>query len=120
MSEAYADSLEQQDVGDVTFLRIQIPMLYADQTTEDLFLRLEALVVDSGHRKFVLDLGVIEYLASAALGKLVSLHRKARAAGARLVLCNVPPNLARMLQITRLADVMIVCRSEREALGSFA
>ena len=58
-------------------------------------------------RCFVLDVGAIQYFASAALGKLVGLNRKARQADARLVLCAVTPTVARVLEISRLSDVLI-------------
>jgi len=112
--------LERQDVGDVTVLRINVPMLWGDQASDELFEQLYSLVESSANRKFVLDVGAIQYCASAALGKLVALNRKVIAAEARLALCRVTPPVARILQVTRLADVLIAYASEREAVQSFA
>ena len=59
-------------------------------------------------------------VASAALGKFVGLSRKGRAADARLVLCCVTPPVARILEVTRLNDVLLAYPSEQEAVQSFS
>jgi anti-sigma B factor antagonist len=112
--------LERKDVGPVTVLRINTPMLRGDQDSDELFEQIGSLVENSRERKFVLDVGAIQYFASAALGKLVSLNRKARAADARLVMCNVTPSVARILQVTRLSDVLVSYDSEGEAVRSLS
>ncbi len=111
--------LERQDVDNVTVLRVQVPVLVSDETTEELFDQLFTIVENSGRDKFVLNVGAIQALASAALGKLVTLYRKASANKARLVMCDVTPSVERILQITRLADVLLAYNSEGEALQSF-
>jgi anti-anti-sigma factor len=113
------DLLEREDIGDMTVFRVNAPTLRDDLITEDVFQHLFT-VVDEGKRlKVVLNLSAIQYFASAALGKLVVLTRKARVANVRLVLCNVTPNVEQALQITRLADLMIVYHDEQEARRSF-
>jgi len=112
--------LERKDVGPVTVLRILIPMLRGDEVSDELFEQLTSLVESSNEGKFVLDVGAIQYFASAALGKLVSLNRKARSADARLVVCNVTPSVARILEVTHLADVLISYDSEGEAVRSLS
>jgi anti-sigma B factor antagonist len=114
-----SNSLERQDVNDVTVLRVQVPLLLSDETTEELFERLFSFVENSGRDKLVLNVGAIQALASAALGKLVTLYRKSAAKKVRVVMCDVTPSVARILQITRLADVLIAYDSEGEALASF-
>jgi anti-anti-sigma factor len=121
MSEPFQGRLlERADSGDVTVVRVHPPRLWDDATTEELFRRLHALIEEDGCRKLVLNLEAVEYFVSATLGKLVMLHRKARAAQARLVLCNVTPAVARLLQVTHLADLLLSYPDEREALRSFA
>jgi anti-anti-sigma factor len=112
--------LEHEEHGDVTVVRIKEPMLRGDAATEDLFTNLYALVEDGGHHKLVLNLGAVVYLASAALGRLVTLYHKARAAGTRLALCEVTPTVDHLLRLSRLADLMLVYGDERKAIGSFA
>lgn len=47
---------------------------------------------------------------------MIALDRKALAADARWVVCNVTPTVQQMLELTRLADVLIGYDSEREAV----
>jgi len=112
--------LDRKDVGPVTVMRINAPMLRGDQDSDELFDRLVDLVENTDRRKIVLDVGAIQYFASAALGKLVSLNRKARQAEARMVLCNVTPTVARILEVTHLADVLVSYNDEDEAVRSFS
>src|SRR5262245_5934816 len=49
--------LDRKDVGPVTILRINTPMLWGDQTSDELFDQLVALVENSDRRQIVLDVG---------------------------------------------------------------
>jgi anti-sigma B factor antagonist len=121
MSETQASALlARQDFGAVTVLRIQEPMLRADETTEALFDQTNALVDDAGRARLVLNLAVVVYLASKALGRLVTLLRKARSAGGGVALCRVPRSIEEMLRITHLGDLLLVYGDEQEAVRSFA
>jgi anti-sigma B factor antagonist len=113
------DLLEREDIGDATVVRLNVPRLLDDETTNDLFRQIYSIIDEEGRRKLVLNLQPLEYFASAALSKLVVLYRKARAAEARVALCNVTPTVASILQVTHLADIMIAYNDEREALRSF-
>jgi anti-anti-sigma factor len=112
--------VQRKDVGAVTVLRINTPMLRGDKDSDLLFAQLEDAVENSGRRKLVLDVGAIQYFASATLGKLVGLNRKARAADATLAVCNVTPSVARLLEVTRLSDVLLAYASEEEAVAALS
>ncbi|MFO0927147.1 MAG: STAS domain-containing protein [Gemmataceae bacterium] len=120
MAAAGDDGLEWEDVGDVTVVRVKMAMLWGDPATDTLFTSLHRLIDDPARHKFALDVGGIQYFASAALGKLVALHRKAQAAQARLVLVNVTGPVARILQVTHLDELMLTYASEREAIRALA
>src|SRR4051794_10814562 len=106
------EKMQVEEIGDVTVVRMKVPRFVTDEDTETTFARLYELVENAGHRKLVLDLSTVEYFASAALGKLVTLNRKAHAADARLVLCRPTPTVQRILQLTRLNDVLLTYDSE--------
>ncbi|HKB36402.1 MAG TPA: STAS domain-containing protein [Gemmataceae bacterium] len=59
-----------------------------------------------------LDLVGIRYLSSSALGKLLALNRKVRAAGGQLVLCNPSPAVVEILTITGLHTILEVRRAD--------
>lgn len=54
--------------------------------------------------RLVLDLSSIEFLSSAALGKLISLNGRVKARNRILVLCNLQP---------QVLDVFLKCRLDR-------
>jgi anti-anti-sigma factor len=121
MAEADAGSLlEREDIGDVTVVRINVRSLLHDETTEDVFRRIASVLDEPGRRKLVLNFRTIEFFSSAAQGQLVTVYRKVQAAGGRLVLCNVTPTVAGVLQVTRLADILLAYADEREALRAMA
>jgi anti-anti-sigma factor len=121
MSEVQASqSLGREDFGDVTVLRVKVPTLPDDETTEALFRQVSSVVEDAGRSRLVLNLDGVVFLASAALGRLVTLMHKVRSAGGRLVLCRVTRNIEELLQVTHLADLLLVYGDEQEAVRSFA
>jgi anti-sigma B factor antagonist len=115
-----SDVLEREDFGDVTVLRVQVPMLRGDQATEALFEQTYSLVDDAGRSRLVLNLAGVEYFASMAIGKLVTLIRKVHSAGGRLVVCKLTRTLEATLQVTHLADLLHHYDDEQEAVRSFS
>lgn len=114
------DGLEWEDVGDVTLVWVKTAMLWGDAATDALFDTLFRLLDDPGRHKFVLDVGGIRYFASAALGKLVTLYRKAEANQARLALIHVTGPVARILQVTHLDECLLTYDNPREAVQALA
>jgi anti-anti-sigma factor len=57
-----------------------------------------------------LDLSGFESPTAAGLGQLVTLHKRLRASGGRLVLCNVGEAAYEVFAVTRLTDVLDVRR----------
>lgn len=64
--------------------------------------------VDSGDGALIVDLSGLEIIDATGLGVLVGTHRRALAAGRRLVLRGVPPRVMRVLAMTRLNRVLTV------------
>ena len=117
MSETQASNpLGRSDVGDVTVLRVTLPMLREDDATEELFRKATSVVEDEGRARLVLNCAAIAFMASMALGRLIKLMHKANAAGGRLVLCNVPQAIEGLLRVSRLLDVLMNFRDEQEAV----
>jgi anti-sigma B factor antagonist len=95
-------------------------MLRADDSTESIFERADAVVVDDGRSRIVLNLDGVAFLASMAIGRLVTLTHKVRKAGGRLVLCKATRPIHDMLRTTHLTDVLLVYDDEQEAVRSFS
>jgi anti-anti-sigma factor len=111
--------LEREDFGGVTVLRVKVPMLRGDETTDALFEQAYALVDDAGRSKLALNFDGVQFFASMAIGKLVKLLRKARSAGGRLAVCKLTRSLQSLLEVTHLADIIPVYADEQEAVRSF-
>ena len=111
--------LEREDVGDLTVLRVQAPLLRADDATEGVFDAACALVDATGRSRLVLNLERVVLLASAAVGRLVLLMRKAASAGGKLVLCNIAQHIFEVFEITRLDKMFNIQKDEQAALQAF-
>ncbi len=76
-------------------------------------------LLTSGATRMVINLERVNYVDSAGLGALIEMHRKAKAKGGRLLLCNLGPKLKQALEIARLLPIFETCPSEAEAVASF-
>ena len=72
-----------------------------------------------GRRKLLLNFNNVEYLSSAALGKLITLNKKLQAAGGRLILCNIDPQIYEVFEITKLDRFFNIQKEEQAALQAF-
>src|SRR4051794_11089462 len=64
--------------------------------------------VDEGEGDLLLHVGEFEIWDSTGLGVLVGAHRRARRAGRRVVLTEVPPRHLRLLRATKLHRLFVV------------
>lgn len=77
-------------------------------------------VVNGEHQKVLLNFEAIEFLSSAAIGKLVMVHKKAGAASVDLKFCSInKPNPFDGFKICNLDTVFDIKESKAEALTSF-
>jgi anti-sigma B factor antagonist len=61
----------------------------------------------------------VEFLSSAALGKLITLDRKVKAHQGRLKLSNIRPEILEVFQITKLHKIFDIRGEEAEAVAAF-
>jgi len=76
---------------------------------DDFFERIEQL----GPGTIIFDLRQVEFLSSAALGKLITLQKKIKDRGGQLILDNVTPQVYEVFEITKLNQVFTIKRLER-------
>lgn len=70
-------------------------------------------------RHVVLHLGEVTFLDSSGLGTMVRMAGVLRAAGGELKLCQVTPEVGRILKITNLAPLFPMHESEEDAIAAF-
>ena len=78
-----------------------------------------SLVEQDNRRSLLLDFADVDFLSSAALGKLITLDRKVKSAQGRLKMCNIKPEILEVFQITKLNKVFDIRAGEAEAIAAF-
>ena len=81
--------------------------------------RYSTLIDEDMRQKVILHFGNVEYLSSAALGKLITLDKKAKAAKAQLRLCDIKPEIYEVFAITKLNKLFKIHDDLEKALASF-
>jgi anti-anti-sigma factor len=110
-------SWEVRDTQDGTLVKLTQRDLDQD-TVAVLVDELFELVRESGRSNLYLDLGGIRLMASAVLGKMLSLDTKLRKHGGRLILVNIDPFIFQMFHAARLTEILDIRKAE--ATGSVA
>ena len=104
---------------DVLTLRILDERLVDPEQLKRVFDDLETLLGKSEERQIVLDFKAVKFMASAALGKLVSFQKKCLEFKAKLKLCSVAPEILEVFKITKLNKVFGIEPDEATARKSF-
>lgn len=92
-------------------LVVSRPRLTEEENLEQLDRDFGILLDTFGLRKIVLDLQCVTYMTSAAIGKLISLHRQLARTGGKLVLCRLQPAVRETLTTTHLLTYFHVAES---------
>jgi anti-sigma B factor antagonist len=82
---------------------------------EELF----SLVEKEGATALVLSFVNVDFLSSAALNKLIMLNTKLKAAGGKMRLCGLKPEILEVFTITKLNKVFDIKTDENDALAGF-
>lgn len=100
--------------GDVTAVRFLGPKIGLEDR-ESLY----ALVDIQGIKKLVLDFNDVKLLTSAPIGMLINLNKKAEAAGGRMALCHLRPDIREILSLCGVESLFAIYDSEDNAIKSF-
>jgi len=111
--------LEIEDIGDVTVVCFTDRKILDEQNIQIIGEQLFSLVDEMSRKQLLLNFSNVEYMSSAALGKLITLNKKVQATGGRLVLCNIDPQIREVFEITRLDKLFTIRADEQEALQAF-
>ena len=108
-----------EDVGDVAVVHFVDKKILDEQNIQMIGDDLFRLVDELGRRKILLNFGNVEFLSSAALGKLITMNRKVQAVRGKLVLCNIDPQIYEVFEITKLDRFFNIQKEEQAALQAF-
>ena len=118
MAESH-QRLDLEDVGDVTVAAFIDKKILDESNIQIIGNQMFSLVEDDGRRKIVLDFSNVEYLSSAALGKLIVMDKKVKAAQGQLRMCAVRPDIYEVFKITKLNKLFSIFDSRELALEGF-
>ena len=111
--------VETEEINGVTVVNFIDRKILDEQNIQKIGEDLFHLVDSENRQKILLNFGNVEYLSSAALGKFITLNKKVQAAGGKLILCNIDPNIYEVFEITKLNKLFNIQKEEQAALQSF-
>ncbi|MBM3982694.1 MAG: STAS domain-containing protein [Planctomycetes bacterium] len=112
--------LEVEDIGDIAVVNFVDKKILDEQNIQMIGDDLFRLVDELGRRKVLLNFGNVEFMSSAALGKLITLHRKLQAVQGKLVLCKIAKDILDVFKITKLDKILSITTDEQAGLQSFS
>lgn len=111
--------LSVNEVGDVTVVRFRDQKIIDNLNIQELGRELARLVEVDKREKLLLNFSTVEFLSSSALGKLITLDKKVKAAGGVLKLCRIQPEIYEVFAITKLNRLFDIMEDEADALAAF-
>ncbi|MCA9184704.1 MAG: STAS domain-containing protein [Pirellulaceae bacterium] len=107
------------EVGDVAVVRFKHRRIIDEAAIQELGDELFALVEQEKREAILLNFEDVEFLSSAALGKLIKMDKKVKSAAGKLKLASIRPEIYEVFTLTRLDRLFDIKDSEREALAAF-
>ena len=112
-------SLEAEQIGNVTVVTFLERELLDEATIHTVGEQLTRMVDNRNQPQVLLNLDAVQRLSTMMLGKIITLHKKVRQAGGRLVLCGVERRLCDIFETLRLSHLLPIYVEEQEALQTF-
>ena len=103
--------------GSVTVVNFNDRKILDEEMIQELGQDLFDLVERDNRQKIVLNFSNVEFLSSAALGKLITFEKKARRQKANLVLTNIRQEIYEVFAITKLDKLFDIKDDEADALA---
>lgn len=111
--------LEVEDMGDIAVVNFVDKKILDEQNIQMIGDDLYRLVDELGRKKVLLNFQNVEFMSSAALGKLIQLHQKLQRAGGKLVMCKIAKDILDVFRITKLDKILVIKPDEQSGLQSF-
>jgi anti-sigma B factor antagonist len=108
-----------EDIGDVTMVNFIDKKILDEQNIQMIGDDLFRLVDELGRRKLLLNFGNVEFMSSAALGKLIRLHQRLNQVSGKLILCGISKAILEIFEITKLDKMLKIVKDEQTGLSSF-
>ena len=109
--------IEISESANVSVVRFRDQKIIDPEAIQELGQELFDLVDQDARGKIVLNFSNVEFLSSAALGKLITFEKKIKKAGAELILTDIAPEIFQVFAITNLDKLFQIKDSEADALA---
>jgi len=76
-------------------------------------------MIEKGKTRMLLNFENVDYLSSAALGKLITLNKRIKEENGQLKLANIKENIYEVFRITKLNKIFEIYDTEDAALAKF-
>jgi anti-anti-sigma factor len=106
------------DSGKVTVVTFNDSKIIDEVEIQEFGQELYDLVEREGRKKIILNFGNVEFLSSAALGKLIGFDKRVKQHGAELILSNIRPEIYEVFAITKLTKLFVIKDDEADALAA--
>jgi anti-anti-sigma factor len=110
--------MEVERTEGVTIVRFTKPAIMEEKVIEVIGDELTRLVERLGNVRLVLDFSKVAHVGSYMLSLLVNLHKKTQAGGGGLALSGICPDLLKVLELTKLTQVLSIFPDEVQARQS--
>ncbi|HUS39208.1 MAG: STAS domain-containing protein [Pirellulales bacterium] len=107
------------EVGNVAVVRFVDRKILDEAIIQELGTELQGVVEHSGKSNLLLCFENVEFLSSAALGKLIKLNVTVKKNSGQLKLSNIRPEIYEVFAITRLNKIFDIHEDETDALATF-
>ena len=111
--------IDVSKIGDVTVVKFLDKKILDEAGILELGAELFGLVELENRKSVLLNFADVEFLSSAALGKLITLDRKVKSHKGRMKLSNIRPEILEVFKITKLDKVFDIRKDEAEAISAF-
>jgi anti-sigma B factor antagonist len=112
--------LQVADMDGVAVVQFVDKKILDESNIQEMGQELFQLVEEEKRDKILLNFSSVEFLSSAALGKLITLDKKVKAHGGKLKLTNIRPEIYEVFAITKLNKLFDIQDDEATALHAFA
>ena len=119
MSTARRPRITFEDIGDVTVVKFTDKKILEEQAIQNIGDDLFKLVDELGRKKLLLDFVTVEFLSSAALGKLIRLHQRMTQVGGKVVLCHIAKDILTVFKLTKLDKMLTIVKDQKAGLAAF-
>jgi len=109
--------IEVSDSASVSVVRFLDQKIIDPEAIQELGQELFDLVEKDDRKKLVLNFSNVEFLSSAALGKLITFEKKSKRNDSQLILTNISPEIFQVFAITNLDKLFQIKDTEADALA---